>query len=184
MNLARCITSITFVCSLMSATMTFADGFFRRLPEVGESATYETVLLVTFDSEGDDSMDIPEFMGTLTLQCVGKTTIDEADHYWIEVLLALESQTQPIEMTWKLLVAESDLVDGDPIANFSRGWQSSGVGTEPVELTAEMLKDSQESTSPCSTRCRKRAAMSSLRCRTRSDRRASSFVGQLPHQNR
>ncbi len=142
MNLARCITWITFACSLMIATTTSADGFFRRLPAVGESATYETVLLVTFHSEGNDAVDIPEFAGTLTLQCVEKTTIDEADYYWIEVLLAFESQTQPIEMTWKLLVAESDLVDGDPIANFSRGWQSSSVESEPVELTAEMLKDS------------------------------------------
>ncbi len=144
MNLTCCITLMTLACGLVTPSTASADGFFRRLPDVGESATFEAVLLVTFTAEGMEAVDTPECMGTLTLQCVGKTTLDEIDHFWIEVLLALDSQTQPIEMTWKLLVPASELVDGDPIATFVRGWQASSVGIQPVEiveLTPEILND-------------------------------------------
>lgn len=140
MNRIHMWTCLTLACGLLTASKTHADGFFRRLPEVGESATYETVLLVTND--GIEGFDIPELSGTLTVQCVGKTTIDDTQYYWIEVLLTLQNSTNPsLESTWKILVAESDLENGDPIAHYSRGWQSRSADAPPMEMTAESLAD-------------------------------------------
>lgn len=133
-----------FACLLIGSSTTCADGFFRRVPEVGEFAVYDAVLVIGAN-QGNQPIEIPEYTGSLTLQCVEKIQIDGEDFYWMEVLLDLTNQTESMATTCKLLVAEADLLDGDPIANFTRGWEQESDAAEPVPLTAESL---QVATSP------------------------------------
>jgi hypothetical protein len=141
MCLIRIAVLQAFAFVLIGSTTTCADGFFRRVPEVGEFAVYDAVLVIVFN-QGDEPIEIPEYSGTPTLQCVEKTQIDGADFYWIEVLLDLTSPTERLATTCKLLIAAADLVDGDPIANFARGWEQESGAAEPVPLTAESMQDS------------------------------------------
>lgn len=124
--------TVVLLWSLLSIPTAHAEGMLRRLPNVGEYAVYDTVLVVT--SGGNEDLDIPELTGTLTLQCVGIEEIDKEPHYWLEFLLVLENHEVPMQFTTKLLVSESQIQEGDPVENFARGWYLDSLISEPISL--------------------------------------------------
>jgi hypothetical protein len=105
-----------------------AGGFFRRVPEVGEWARYDLVMvvLVTYPDENSPAPNFPEFTGTLTLKCVGEETINDVRHLWIESRLEFWS-SDDIEsdgswMILKLLVPADHVTDRDLAPHVVRGW--------------------------------------------------------------
>ncbi len=128
----RLAMTVVLLGSLLATTNVDAGGMFRRMPTVGENAIYETVLVVT--SEDIEGFDVPEMAGTLTLQCVGVEEIEETKLFWLEVVLEVESQQAPLQFTIKLLLSESQIIEGDPVSDFARGWYHDSQLGEPIAL--------------------------------------------------
>ncbi len=111
------------ICMVSFAPKCEADGFFRRLPEVGEWARYEFVMEVDATAQEELDLHQGEFAGSLTLKCVGDEMIDEVEHLWLEARIDLtDVEGADGWVTVKLLVPADQVVDGKINANIVRGW--------------------------------------------------------------
>jgi hypothetical protein len=109
----------------------FAGGLIRRIPEVGEYATF--AYRATPHSDGVLAVD-----GEVVLKCVGTAEIDGRQHLWLEFDMtrrAFDPDGQPLSTRnhiLKLLVAEDSLLSHD--CEIARGWVRFDED-EPVEVT-------------------------------------------------
>jgi hypothetical protein len=99
-----------------------ADGFFRRIPEVGEWARYELTMESRI-SEKPENLEVPEIVGSLTLKCVGEESIDDMRHLWLEARMDYDYYSGTSHSTlFKLLVPAEQIVDGDLKQAAVRAW--------------------------------------------------------------
>ncbi len=112
-------------CAIGYSSLAHAGGFFRRLPEVGEWAKYDLVMLAVINVKDADVVlpEMPEMTGQLTLKCVGEEEVDEAPHLWLEARIdVVDPDGAEHWMVVKLLVPEDQVIDGDLSEHIIRGW--------------------------------------------------------------
>jgi hypothetical protein len=120
MNLSLRVSLLTAVVYFLSAPSVFADkdlpvvGLLYRLPEDGAWSRYE------FSAAGVSS-------GTLTLQSVGKATVDGKPCRWIEG--AMDWGSPESLAIGKFLIPEQDIGAEKPLAHAIRGYQRDGKRT-------------------------------------------------------
>lgn len=138
--------TLSVAFTLLVASAASADGFFRRVPEVGEWARYE--LEIWGDISGKEDFDIQraeelESSGELTLKCVGEETIDNVRHLWLEARLDVPDPGGTEHwMVYKALVPAEQVAGGDIIDHIVRGW----VERDDVEGVNELVLDSNNLT--------------------------------------
>lgn len=118
-----------------------AGGFFRRLPEVGEWARYETHHFRTHSNAPGDIVDLD---GTTTLKCVGEEIVDQERYFWIEKFVELPRHDGIMHTaTLKMLVPADQMIDGNLVEYEMRGWLGGGDSdTRPVVFsTASHIAD-------------------------------------------
>lgn len=125
-------------CSLLISSPCEAGGLFRRVPEVGEWARYESTLVVTHQM-GKPSEHTHEQRGSLLLKCVGEEIIDNQRHLWIEWRHESKTVDSDVDGHWsvmKVFVPEEGLAGGTVSAESVRGWRWSSDGeVEPLDFT-------------------------------------------------
>lgn len=132
-------------CLLALANVAAADGFFRRLPEVGEWARYDLVMEVDIHSKESGQGVAPQMVGSLTFKCVGEDIIDDARHLWIEARMDVTDDMQnEHSTTLKVLVAADQIVDGEVSSHIVRGWCLEEAGVEPRAMMIDDDKFDQE----------------------------------------
>jgi hypothetical protein len=132
-------------CLLGLANVARADGFFRRVPEVGEWARYDLVIEVSTASK-DGQIEIQEAAshGGLTLRCVGEETIDDVPHLWLEARFDLvDYEGSEHWAIAKVLVQADQIVEGGINAHIVRGWSAADT-EEPRALILDGGKFDQE----------------------------------------
>jgi hypothetical protein len=126
--LLACCVCLTTSCESQ------AGGMFRRIPEVGEWASYEVTGQMTRYIDGKEVVE-PGSPGMLTIKCVGEETIDGVRHLWIEAVSSHPELQRPGTPTvLKYLVAEDEVVNDIATCDFERGWfQLDGLGIQAFE---------------------------------------------------
>jgi hypothetical protein len=122
-------------CLLSLANVAEADGFFRRLPEVGEWAKYDFAMEVSTASK-DGQIEISEAAshGSLTLRCVGEEMIDDVPHLWLEAdFEVIDYEGGEHWAIAKVLVPADQIVEGRINAHIMRGWSAADT-EEPRAL--------------------------------------------------
>ncbi len=121
-------------CAVSACSIAEADGMFRRVPEVGEwvrfvhSMTAQLSPMIV-DKEVLESPASEAITGTLTLKCVGEEQIADSRHLWIE--FRWTTNAEGISEQWvvgKVLVPETQIVEGDLMQHVVRGWSQSDGG--------------------------------------------------------
>ncbi len=112
------------LCVVGLAATCEADGFFRRVPEVGEWARYDLTMKVAFPAKPDDAeFDVPAMVGSLTFRCVGEETIDDVRNLWLEARMDIADPDGTEHFTLiKLLVPADQIVEGDLTEHAVRAW--------------------------------------------------------------
>jgi hypothetical protein len=131
-------TSVLLIVCLMLTATADAGGLFRRVPEVGEWATFEMNSKTEFIRPGSRGSTI-ELDGTFTVRCVGEETVEDRRHLWIEweVEAPVPEEGVTFRKIWKALVPENVLTDDDPSLDGIRGWAPNPTqGRGPVEFSA------------------------------------------------
>lgn len=120
--------TLTVAFTLLAAADAHADGFFRRVPVVGEWASYD--LQMTYSDnmklgEDEPKPDDQAVTGTLTLKCVGEETIEEVPHLWLEVRFDIvEPDGKEPWMVVKVLVPTEEVVGENLSDHIVRGWSA------------------------------------------------------------
>ncbi len=132
MRIAICLCIVG--SALVTSAVCEVGGMFRRIPEVGEWASYEVSGQMTIYLDGKEVVE-PGAQGMLTIKCVGEETIEDVRHLWIEVVKSCPELQRPGNPTvLKYLVAEDEVMSGIASCDFERGWfQLDGLGIEAFE---------------------------------------------------
>lgn len=141
-TLSRLLVFLGCVGAALSGSALRADGLIYRLAPDGAWARYDLEMTSRARTEGKDPREM-KVQGALTLNSVGRVTVDKQACRWIEIQHEVGPVAQPmrISRTLKLLIPERHLKRGeDPLAHVLKMYYSQkgpGSREDPVERIGE-----------------------------------------------
>jgi hypothetical protein len=143
MRLAICAC---LAASAFATSTCHADGFFRRVPQVGEWALYDVVMEYSANDKLGDESPKPDDLsvtGSLALKCVGEEAIDGTPHLWIEIRFEMaEPGGSEHWMIVKALIPSDQLTEENVAEHIVRGWsERDDEDVYEIDLSAANFDD-------------------------------------------